>query len=86
MSDAQTLDGNAVAGLLREVLSGDPTTVGRRCPDCGAEAPLGAHRAHRGAGVVLRCPGCGAVAAVVAEQAARLVVHVRGALLVPRAG
>ncbi|HWV86355.1 MAG TPA: DUF6510 family protein [Capillimicrobium sp.] len=85
MSDDQPLDGNGVAGLLREVLAGDPTTTRRRCPDCGDEQPLGAHRAYRGAGIVLRCPSCEAVAAVIAEQASELVVHLRGALLVARA-
>lgn len=85
MSDDQPLDGNGVAGLLREVLAGDPTTTRRRCPDCGDEQPLGAHRAYRGAGIVLRCPTCEAVAAVIAEQASELVVHLRGALLVARA-
>ena len=85
MSDDHTLDGIGVAGLLREATAADPTTVRRRCQDCGDVRPLGAHRAHRGAGVVLRCPSCGAVAVVIADQAAVLAVHVHGALLVERA-
>ena len=34
----------------------------RRCHSCGAESPLGAHRAYEGAGIVLRCPACADVA------------------------
>jgi hypothetical protein len=55
-------DGNAVAGLLAEVLAIEPTTLRRRCATCGDEQPVGAHRAYHGAGVVLRCPTCSDVA------------------------
>jgi hypothetical protein len=53
------LDGNGVAGLLGEVFGAEVTAVVRACGSCGTEAAVGAHRAYRGAGVVLRCPGCG---------------------------
>jgi hypothetical protein len=79
------LDGNGVAGLLGEALGGgDPTTLRRICQGCGDEHVLGAHRAYRGAGVVLRCPGCGAIAVRIVERAEELTVEWRGAYRLPR--
>jgi hypothetical protein len=52
------LDGNAVAGLLNEVLSAEMTTAVQTCAGCGASEPIGAVHVYRGAGVVLRCPHC----------------------------
>jgi hypothetical protein len=85
MSDSH-LDGNGVAGLLAELLLTDPTTVRRRCQGCGDEFPLAAHRAYRGAGVVLRCPGCGVVAARIVERDGELLAEWRGVLRVKRTG
>ena len=81
------LDGNGVAGLLGEVFGAEVTAVVRACGSCGTEAAVGAHRAYRGAGVVLRCPGCGDVAIRIAQLADRNVVLVRGSWSVelPRA-
>ena len=56
------LDGNAVAGVLAEVYEEDVTLTVRTCTSCGASNALGAHRAYRGAGIVLRCPSCGHLA------------------------
>jgi len=56
--DELMLDGNAVAGLLREVFAVEMTTAAGTCTGCGATEPLGAVRVFRGAGVVLRCPHC----------------------------
>ena len=77
MTDMHT-DGNGVAGLLGEILAVEVTTVVRRCHSCGAENPLGAHRAYQGAGVVLRCPACGDVAICIAQLPDRNVVQIRG--------
>ena len=55
------LDGNAVAGMLGEMLSVDATTVLARCGGCGAEGALGE------AEVYLHCPGV--VCAVAAAAA-----------------
>lgn len=52
------LDGNAVAGLLNEVLSAEMTTAVQTCAGCGTSEPIGAVHVYRGAGVVLRCPHC----------------------------
>ena len=72
------LDGNGVAGLLGEVFGAEVTALVRACGSCGTEAAVGAHRAYRGAGVVLRCPGCGDVAIRIAQLPDRNVVLVRG--------
>ena len=59
MDEGSRLDGNAVAGLLREVLTFEPTTARTVCAGCGAEAHLGALPAYtRAPGAVLRCLGC----------------------------
>ena len=55
MSADVWLDGNGVAGLLAEALGADVTAVERRCHSCNEQHPVGAHRAWRGAGLVLRC-------------------------------
>jgi predicted RNA-binding Zn-ribbon protein involved in translation (DUF1610 family) len=73
------LDGNAVAGLLEELLGTEPTRVPRRCQSCGETHPVGAHRLYRGAGLVLRCPNCGDIAARVATLPDRCVLQLFGA-------
>ncbi|HTZ88614.1 MAG TPA: DUF6510 family protein [Solirubrobacteraceae bacterium] len=60
------LDGNAIAGLLEEVFEADMTTARRVCRSCGTTSAIGAHRAYRGAGVVLRCPACRDLAVLIA--------------------
>jgi hypothetical protein len=79
MSDL-TLDGNGMAGPLDAVFGMEMTTVMRTCASCGAAAPLGAHRAYRGAGLVLRCPACADLAISIVSLPDRHVVQVRGAM------
>jgi len=81
MSDDLHLDGNGVAGLLAEIFGTDATTADRTCASCGASHVIAAHRAYRGAGVVLRCPSCADVAVRIGTLADRYVVEVRGRLL-----
>ena len=69
------LDGNAVAGLLQELFGTELTDMPHGCGSCGAVRAIGAHRLHRGAGVVLRCLVCSDVALVVATAHNRRVVH-----------
>jgi hypothetical protein len=53
------LDGNAAAGLLREVFAMEMTTAIARCSNCGASAPVGELMLYGGEiGMILRCPGC----------------------------
>jgi predicted RNA-binding Zn-ribbon protein involved in translation (DUF1610 family) len=79
MSDSLVLDGNAIAGLLREVFGGAEMTAAMRgCGSCGQSHAIGRHRLYRGAGLVLRCPGCGDVAMVVVERGDRREVQLAG--------
>jgi uncharacterized protein DUF6510 len=56
--DALMLDGNAIAGLLREVFAVEMTTARGTCDGCGATEAVGAIHVYRGAGIVMRCPHC----------------------------
>ena len=76
--DARMLDGNAVAGLLREVFAVEMTTATGRCNGCGARDPIGAVRVFVGAGVVLRCPHCDNALATIVEAETRMWVAVPG--------
>lgn len=79
MDSDLVLDGNAVAGLLGEVFSTEPTTVVARCAACGAEGALATARVYsHGPGVVLRCPGCTAVIMRFARIRGHLVADLRG--------
>jgi hypothetical protein len=74
MDDAALrLDGNAWAGLLREVFTHDMTAATGACGGCGAVAPFGAQPLYdypEGPGAVLRCGSC--------ESVLMVVVHVGG--------
>jgi hypothetical protein len=76
--DALWLDGNAIAGVLREALGAEMTAVRRRCQSCGRVNAVGAHRLYRGAGAVLRCPVCSDVALCLAALPDRHVLHMVG--------
>ena len=80
MSTALWLDGNGVAGVLEEAFGSEMTLVVRTCASCGTVAPLGAHRAYIGMGVVLRCPHCHDLAVTVVTLRDRHVVQVRGSM------
>lgn len=56
--DETMLDGNAVAGLLRDVFAVEATTTVARCDGCGESTLMGQTHVYRGAGYVLRCPRC----------------------------
>ena len=56
------LDGNAVAGELREMFSVEVTTGEGECAGCGKMHAMGALLAFtHGPGIVLRCPSCESV-------------------------
>jgi uncharacterized Zn finger protein len=78
MDEGRCVDGNAIAGLLRELFERELTEVMRGCSSCGDANLVGAHRAYRGAGIVLRCPSCGAVALTIVERPDRRVVQLTG--------
>jgi hypothetical protein len=76
--DALMLDGNAVAGLLREVFAAEMTTSIGTCNACGARGPLGAVHVFRGAGAVLRCPHCGNTLVAIVKSESRVWVALPG--------
>jgi hypothetical protein len=84
MTDERHIDGNGVGGLLAEVLGVDPTTVRRRCANCGDVRTLAEHRAYAGAAMVLRCPSCEDVAVRIGEIGGEIAVDWRGTFLVQR--
>jgi hypothetical protein len=73
------LDGNAAAGLFRELFSFELTTARGRCDNCGAIAEVGAVMVYANApGTVLRCPKCGAVLMRLVADGDRHWLDVRG--------
>jgi hypothetical protein len=84
--DELMLDGNAVAGLLREVFAVEMTTALSTCGTCGRTAPVGAVRVFRGAGVVLRCPHCDNVLVTIVETDGDTRVGLAGIRLLTIAG
>jgi hypothetical protein len=76
--DELMLDGNAVAGLLREVFAVEMTTAIGTCSSCGATEPVGAIHAFRGAGIVLRCPHCDYALVKIVKDETRLWIGFPG--------
>jgi Family of unknown function (DUF6510) len=76
--DELMLDGNAIAGLLREVFAAEMTTAIGTCGACGAAGPVGAAHLYRGAGLVLRCPHCGNTLAKIVRNESRAWIDLRG--------
>jgi hypothetical protein len=73
------LDGNAAAGLFREIFSFELTTARGRCENCGAIAAVGAVMVYSNApGVVLRCPKCESVLMRIVKDGGRHWLDVRG--------
>ena len=74
------LDGNAIAGMLGEMLSVEATTIVARCAECGAEGALGTAVVYLNCpGAVVRCSGCDAVLMRFAHVRGRLVADLHGA-------
>jgi hypothetical protein len=74
-------DANAIAGLLEEIFARDATGAESVCPSCSTRSHVGAHRLHRGAGLVLRCPACDDVAACIVPLPDGYAVSIRGTWL-----
>jgi Family of unknown function (DUF6510) len=75
------LDGNAAAGMLREVFVYDLTTARGACASCGAVAQMGSQHAymyHLSPGAVLRCHGCQEVLMVLVSGGGRYRLAMRG--------
>lgn len=61
-TEEMRLDGNAAAGMLRELFIRDVTGAIATCRGCGKVGPIGAllEYGHQ-MGIVLRCPTCDSV-------------------------
>ncbi|MBJ8342247.1 hypothetical protein JGU71_25475 [Antrihabitans sp. YC3-6] len=73
------LDGNALAGVFRELFCADLTTAVGRCESCGNANALGTAQVYSTApGIVVRCPGCDAVVMRVVRKEGRAWLDLRG--------
>ena len=62
------LDGNRVAGLLREVFGAEMTAVAATCASCGTEAAVGEGDLYLGGpGTVIRCRSCTSILIVITQ-------------------
>ncbi len=78
MSD-DYLDGNALAGSLREIFAVDMTTATGRCVSCGFSGPLaGLHVYPNAPGLVARCVNCRAVVLRLVRGPDRAWLDLRG--------
>ena len=77
---AGPLDGNAAAGLLRDVFVFDATSATLTCGGCGAIAQVGSARLYGGLmGAVLRCTHCDTALLRVARTPMGLWLDMQGA-------
>jgi hypothetical protein len=91
MSDGSMtyVDGNALAGPLREVLAFEVTTAMTSCAGCGRRTVVGELQVFMGGpGLVARCPGCDTAVLRFARTPTAAYLDLRGtvAIEVPTAG
>ena len=73
------LDGNAAAGVLREVFAVDVTSAHGQCVGCGNTGPMAETRLFADApGLVLRCASCDTVLLRLVSGGGRHWLDVRG--------
>ena len=73
------VDGNAIAGLLSEIFTFDPTTATVRCSTCGHSAVLARAMVYGGEqGYVVRCLTCDSVLMVVVDSPEHRRIQMRG--------
>jgi hypothetical protein len=82
MDDSQLrLDGNAAAGILREVFVNDLSAARGACASCGAIRQMGGNHLYMYAlspGGVLRCSSCQDVLMVIVHAGGRYRLGLRG--------
>jgi hypothetical protein len=78
--DAELMvDGNALAGLLRDVFAHDMTSARIACSGCGEAEPIGAEHAYvQAPGIVLRCRHCEGVLLVMTRGGGRYLLGFQG--------
>lgn len=75
----ELLDGNAVAGVLREAFGSEMTAVFATCAACGATAQIGETVVYpRLPGTVIRCRYCTSLLMVVTQVRGVYCVDIRG--------
>lgn len=74
------LDGNAIAGIMRDVFGREMTTVIGTCGRCGRVAPLAEVAVYLAGdpGVVARCPTCAYLLVVIVDRRGTACVDVTG--------
>lgn len=83
IEQALTLDGNALAGVFREIFSVEMTTSPAQCAGCGRVGELATLVAYtRAPGIVLRCPGCEQVVVRIVQTPTATYLDARGAAYV----
>lgn len=76
----QYVDGNALAGPLREVFTVDATVALSSCASCGRTGAVAELRVYtRAPGLVARCPGCEEVVLRITRAPASAWLDLRGA-------
>lgn len=77
--DELMVDGNALAGPLREVFVHEMTVTRISCRGCGKVEPIGAQHAYvQAPGHVLRCSHCSELLLVMTRAAGRYVLAFPG--------
>ncbi len=73
------MDGNMLAGALREIFTMDVTGAQGRCSGCGRVGMVAETRVYEhAAGLVARCPGCDAVLMRVVRAPDRTYLDMHG--------
>jgi hypothetical protein len=73
------LDGNVLAGALRELFTVDITTATGQCVSCGTAGAMGEARVYADApGMVARCPACDEVVLRLVRAPGRAWLDMRG--------
>ncbi len=76
---AEYVDGNELAGAVRELFAADVTVARGRCVGCGNEGMMAeAHVYYRSPGLVARCPSCEAVLLRLVRGPGRAWLDLRG--------
>jgi hypothetical protein len=75
----QWVDGNDMAGAVRELFAAEPTLARGRCAGCGQQSMLAQARVYnRAPGLVARCPACEAVLMRLVRAPGRAWLDLRG--------